>query len=595
MRFQDALLALKPNKIPQAPSEKFSTVWSERTDSQDVLPEYPRPQFRRDNWINLNGLWDYTFTKTKTRPEKPDGQILVPFSPESRRSGVERQLEPGEYLWYFRYVYLPVIPKGRRLLLHFGAVDQRCTVWWNGKILGKHQNGYLSFSFDITDFIQEGNNTLWVRVQDDTNLSFHCRGKQTLKPGGMFYTAQSGIWQTVWMEWVPENHVESLKITPLFDKSAVRIEVSLTRPENMEIRMLWQRDFYCHYVEKEDFLPEQNRFVREFLLPDFRAWSPEDPFLYELQILAGDDLVHSYFAMRKFSVGQDNQRRPRLFLNNKPYFFNGVLDQGYWPESLYTPPSDEAMIFDIKSMKELGFNMLRKHLKIEPMRWYYHCDRLGMVVWQDMVNGGGRIFLPFVCYLPTLFPRITTHVRDQLYWLFSRASKKGRRQWEEDCVATVNQLYNCPSIGLWVPFNEGWGQFDALRITERIHRADETRPVDHASGWFDQGGGDVKSVHNYFRPLKVRLEERPFVLSEYGGYSCPIPGHLSSNRTFGYRAYRSQEEFTEAFLALRRKIRDLETKGLAAAVYTQVSDVEEETNGIYTYDRKVCKILKERL
>lgn len=594
MRLHDALSTLKPQNTAKAPAQKLSTIWSKQIDPSSVLPEYPRPQFRRDNWICLNGPWDYAFTKNATRPERPDGQILVPFSPECSRSGVGRQLQPGEYLWYFRFVYLPSIPEGQRLFLHFGAVDQRCTIWWNGRIVGKHQNGYLPFSFDITAFLQEGNNTLWVRVQDDTDNSYQCRGKQSLNPGGMFYTAQSGIWQTVWMEWVPENRVESLKITPLFDESAVRLEIALTKPENMEIRMLWKRDSYCHYVEKEDFPLESNRFVRDFSLPDFQAWSPENPFLYELQIVAGDDVIHSYFAMRKFSVGMDEKQKPRLFLNNRPYFFNGVLDQGYWPESLYTAPSDDAMIFDIRSMKELGFNMLRKHVKIEPMRWYYHCDRLGMVVWQDMVNGGGRLLMPFLCYLPTAIPWVTTHIKDNFYPLFSRINKKSRVRWEEDCMSMIELLYNCPCIGLWVPFNEGWGQFNARRIAEQIHRTDKTRPVDHASGWFDQGGGDVKSVHNYFRPLKVKMEKRPFVISEYGGYSCPVTGHLFSGRTYGYRSYKNPSEFTDAFLTLQNKIEELKGQGLSAAVYTQVSDVEEEINGLYTYDRKVCKVVKDR-
>ena len=568
----------------------MTTIWSEQIDPGSVLPEYPRPQFRRENWICLNGPWDYTFTKKNKRPERPDGQILVPFSPECIRSGVSRQLLPGEYLWYFRFVYLNTIPKNQRLLLHFGAVDQSCSVWWNGHLLGKHENGYLSFSFDVTDYLQEGNNTLWVRVQDDSDSGSQSRGKQSLKPHGMFYTAQSGIWQTVWMEWVPEKRIEKLKITPLYDEGSVRLEITLTQPQDMEIRMLWNRDSYCHYVEKEDFPADQNTFVRDIRLPDFRPWSPEDPFLYEVQLITETDTVHSYFAMRKFSLGLDEKQQPKLFLNNQPYFFNGVLDQGYWPESLYTAPSDEALVFDIRSMKELGFNMIRKHVKVEPMRWYYHCDRLGMVVWQDMVNGGGKPLLPLVCYLPNLFPPVTTRVRDNLYWFFSRTSKKARRKWEEEAMELIDQLYNVPCIGLWVLFNEGWGQFDSLRLTEKIHLADPGRLVDHASGWFDQGGGDVKSAHNYFRPLRVRTEQRPFILSEYGGHSCPVDGHLYSSNSFGYHTYKDTMEFTAAWQSLQKKIRELQGKGLAGAVYTQLSDVEEETNGLYTYDRKVCKV-----
>jgi len=591
MRLLDALSAMKPQKGGDSRITPLSTIWSEQKIPADHLKEYPRPQFRRDNWICLNGLWDYTFTKKKQPPEKPDGQILVPFSPESTLSGVNRQLKPKEFLWYFRYVSLAEIPKNQRLILHFGAVDQRCVVWWNGKLVGKHQNGYLPFSFDITDYIQEGTNTLWLRVQDDSDETWHSHGKQTLHPGGMFYTAQSGIWQTVWMEWVPENHIESLKITPLFDKSAVRLEITLTRPEQMEIQMLWEKASFCHYVDPMDFTPETNSFVRDIPLPDFHPWSPEDPFLYELKLIAGDDLVYSYFAMRKFSIGIDEKERPRLLLNNKPYFFNGVLDQGYWPESLYTPPCDEAMIFDIQKMKELGFNMLRKHLKIEPLRWYYHCDRLGMVVWQDMVNGGGKPWMPFVCYLPTALPFVTTRIKDNLYPFFSRTSHQGREAWEKALVATVELLYNCPSVGLWVPFNEGWGQFDALRITSLLRHLDDTRPIDHASGWYDQGGGDIKSVHNYFRPLKVKRDKnRPFVLSEYGGYTCAIKNHTWSAKSYGYKTYPSAEEFSRAFWSLQKKIRELEEKGLSGAVYTQVSDIEEEINGLLTYDRKVLKV-----
>ena len=590
MRLLDAVSTLKPKKHEKTTVSRMTTIWSEQIDPGSVLPEYPRPQFRRENWICLNGPWDYTFTKKNKRPERPDGQILVPFSPECIRSGVSRQLLPGEYLWYFRFVYLNTIPENQRLLLHFEAVDHSCSVWWNGHLLGKHENGYLSFSFDVTDYLQEGNNTLWVRVQDDSDSGSQSRGKQSLKPHGMFYTAQSGIWQTVWMEWVPEKRIEKLKITPLYDEGSVRLEITLTQPQDMEIRMLWNRDSYCHYVEKEDFPADQNTFVRDILLPDFRPWSPEDPFLYEVQLITETDTVHSYFAMRKFSLGLDEKQQPKLFLNNQPYFFNGVLDQGYWPESLYTAPSDEALVFDIRSMKELGFNMIRKHVKVEPMRWYYHCDRLGMVVWQDMVNGGGKPLLPLVCYLPNLFPPVTTRVRDNLYWFFSRTSKKARRKWEEEAMELIDQLYNVPCIGLWVLFNEGWGQFDSLRLTEKIHLADPGRLVDHASGWFDQGGGDVKSAHNYFRPLRVRTEQRPFILSEYGGHSCPVDGHLYSSNSFGYHTYKDTMEFTAAWQSLQKKIRELQGKGLAGAVYTQLSDVEEETNGLYTYDRKVCKV-----
>lgn len=590
MRIADAVTAAFGQRPETAQKWKLSTKWGEMLNPDHVLTEYPRPQFRRENWICLNGLWKYAFTKKPVRPERPEGNILVPFSPESRASGVERRLEPGHYLWYFRSVELKEIPEHKRLILHMGAVDQRCTVWWNGNAVGRHQNGYLAFSFDVTDYLRTGKNTITVRVQDDSDTSCYSCGKQTLNPKGMFYTAQSGIWQTVWMEWVPENRIEALKITPLFDERSVRLEITLTRPERMEIRLFWEGDTFSHYVNKRDFDEKTGQYVRDFPLPGFRAWSPEDPFLYDLELLTEDDVVRSYFAMRKFSVGVDEQKHPRLMLNNEPYFFNGVLDQGYWPESLYTAPDDQAMIFDIQKMKELGFNMIRKHIKIEPMRWYYHCDRLGMVVWQDMVNGGSKPNLFFVCYLPTIAPFLTNKISDKHYKLFARSSRTGRKLWEQECMEQIRQLYNCPCIGMWVPFNEGWGQFDARRISEKIRRVDPTRQIDHASGWFDQGGGDVRSEHNYFRKLRVKKDRRPFVLSEYGGYTYAVKEHIYSNGSYGYKTYRSRQAFSDAFWELQKKIRGLEKKGLSGAVYTQVSDIEEEINGIYTYDRKICKI-----
>lgn len=561
----------------------------------------------------LNGYWHYAFTDKGIRPEKFDGRILVPFSPETSRSGVGKRLEPGGYLWYFRSVDLAKLPEGRRLLLHFGAVDERCIVWWNGKLLGSHRNGYLPFSFDVTDLVREGKNTIWVRVQDDTDAGGACCGKQTLSPKGMFYTAQSGIWQSVWMETVPENFIEDVKITPLFDEGEVRLELSLTQAQEIQILVCGRDSTYIHRVGAEEFTYVTHRFSEkvdcfvngheaqqavaqvQIALPEVCPWSPEEPFLYRLVITAGEDCVESYFAMRKFSLGKDEYGHTRLLLNNEPYFFHGVLDQGYWPESLYTPPSDEAMVFDIKKMKELGFNTMRKHIKIEPMRWYYHCDRLGMIVWQDMINGGGKPDLKRLCYLPTAVPAVTQRIRDNDYRFFGRTDQRERRRWEEECMEMVRQLYNCPCIAMWVPFNEGWGQFDALRITERIRSIDTTRLIDHASGWFDQGGGDIRSVHNYFRPLRVtkdRAEERAFVISEYGGLTCPVKGHTCAKEVYGYRAYETPAAFTKAFKEQQKKLRALERQGLCGAVYTQVSDVEEEINGLYTYDRKICKIIE---
>ena len=613
MRIFDALSAAGAGRGKERTLIELSTIWSEQDGNKKPLAQYPRPQLRRGDWMCLNGYWHYAFTDKGIRPEKFDGRILVPFSPETSRSGVGKRLEPGGYLWYFRSVDLAKLPEGRRLLLHFGAVDERCIVWWNGKLLGSHRNGYLPFSFDVTDLVREGKNTIWVRVQDDTDAGGACCGKQTLSPKGMFYTAQSGIWQSVWMETVPENFIEDVKITPLFDEGEVRLELSLTQAQEIQILVCGRDSTYIHRVGAEEFTYVTHRFSEkvdcfvngheaqqavaqvQIALPEVCPWSPEEPFLYRLVITAGEDCVESYFAMRKFSLGKDEYGHTRLLLNNEPYFFHGVLDQGYWPESLYTPPSDEAMVFDIKKMKALGFNTMRKHIKIEPMRWYYHCDRLGMIVWQDMINGGGKPDLKRLCYLPTAVPAVTQRIRDNDYRFFGRTDQRERRRWEEECMEMVRQLYNCPCIAMWVPFNEGWGQFDALRITERIRSIDTTRLIDHASGWFDQGGGDIRSVHNYFRPLRVtkdRAEERAFVISEYGGLTCPVKGHTCAKEVYGYRAYETPAAFTKAFKEQQKKLRALERQGLCGAVYTQVSDVEEEINGLYTYDRKICKIIE---
>lgn len=590
MRLHDALSSARSQTAAALPTRKLRTIWSEPYNPDRILTEHPCPQFRREDWICLNGIWEYAFTTHKSHPLRPDGQILVPFSPETRLSGVEHRLEPGQYLWYFRHIAFDEIPEKKRLLLHFGAVDQCCGIWWNGSFLGSHRGGYLPFSFDVTDFLRCGRNTICLRVQDDTDAGQGARGKQTLQPSGMFYPAQSGIWQTVWLEWVPENRIEDVRITPLFDQGTVRMEFTLTRPESLKIWISNQSDCLCCCVRPSEFSDDGHHVIKEIHLPDFKPWTPEHPFLYQVHFHTDEDDVKSYFAMRKFSVGPDEKGIPRILLNNRPRLFNGVLDQGYWPESLYTAPSDAAMIFDIQQMKALGFNMIRKHLKVEPLRWYYHCDRLGMIVWQDIVNGGGKPFMPFVCYLPTLLPGISNKISDRHYHLFSRANRKQRHQWEIDCISTVRHLYNCPCIGLWTAFNEGWGQFDALRITEKIRNADPTRLIDHASGWYDQGGGDVKSIHNYFRPLRIKKDRRPFVISEYGGAVFAVPEHTCSDKPYGYRTCKTSLDFTTAFLAQQKKIRQLYEDGLCAAVYTQLSDVESEVNGIFTYDRKICKI-----
>ena len=602
VRIKDEIASLQLGRKKNTHVNQLSTVWSEKAlDGPEAVPlaEYPRPQMRRENWTCLNGWWDYSIRSDERQQEPgavrtagPDGRILVPFSPETVRSGVGRTLQPGETLWYAREIEMSDLPAGRRLLLHFGAVDERCRVWWNGIEAGSHRNGYLPFTFDVTEYVRDGANLLQVAVQDDTDKGTACRGKQTLKPGGMYYHAQSGIWQTVWLETVPDHYLTDFRITPDPEGEAVGLQLFFSSEAETDVTVSLEG-------EEFSFNGESGMQIR-IPVPKPRLWSPEEPELYSFRIRARKsghnpetdeeaDAVDSYFAMRSFGIGEDEAGRPCLLLNGNPYFFHGVLDQGYWPESLMTAPADEALIYDIEAMKKAGFNMLRKHVKIEPARWYYHCDRLGMVVWQDMINGGGPVPKLLETYLPNIIPAIIDHIPDDRYRLLAREDAGARAEFEEDLLEMVHVLYNCPCIGLWTPFNEGWGQFDALRLSEMVKAEDPSRPVDHASGWFDQGGGDLRSIHNYFRPLKVEKEARPCVLTEYGGINSTIPGHSMSEEVYGYQK-SDPAAFPDTFRALMDQISLLKADGLAGAVYTQVSDIEEETNGILTYDRKVMKL-----
>jgi hypothetical protein len=590
MNLKDAFRTLLfKDKQPAANNQLFTT-WGEALDPEKVLQEYPRPQLRRDNYTVLNGYWEYAIRKDAEEPRDYDGRILVPFSPESILSGVNRQLRPGEYLWYRRELHMEQLPSGQRLILHFGAVDQSCEVYLNDTKVARHQGGYLPFSVDITEDLREGLNLLVLRVEDKSETSFHSRGKQKLLRGGMFYTAQSGIWQTVWYEWVPDNYITGIRITPRAELGEVELKISHNSTYPLQetwpqYQIVIREGESIKYTASFD-TPEITVKLEEFIL-----WSPENPFLYEFTVTAGEDQVESYFAMRSIELKEDGNGYARIYLNQKPYFQNGLLDQGYWPDGLYTPPSDEAMIYDIEQAKALGFNMLRKHIKIEPLRWYYHCDRLGMLVWQDMVNGGGEYNQLLVGYLPTLFPWAAGRVSDKHYRLFGRKDPEGRREWSMECRQTVELLYSSPSVVVWVPFNEGWGQFDAEDAYRLIQELDSTRLIDHASGWFDQGIGDFESVHNYFHPLKVKYRKRAVIFSEIGGYACFIAGHTFSWRVYGYKIYLTKEDFDKAYQQLyREELARLKEQGLSAVVYTQLSDVEDEVNGLLTYDRKVCKV-----
>lgn len=553
----------------------LTTVFGENLDKTKILQEYPRPQMVRDSYINLNGIWNYAITDHDAVPGDFQDKILVPFSPEASLSGVNRQLKPDEYLWYWKEIPVDsaAFSAGKHLILHFGAVDYLCTLFINGQNVLTHEGGYLPFEADITSYLLPQNNTLLLKVQDFTNTQSQARGKQTLSRGGIFYTAQSGIWQTVWLEWVSPSYIKKLQVLADYDTRRVTLHATL----------------YVDALQSDVQVTEQHTVSEA----DFHPWSPENPYLYDLEISYKDDIVKSYFAFRTFTV-EKTDSIPRFCLNHKPYFLMGVLDQGYWPDGLYTAPSDEALIYDITVMKEMGFNMLRKHIKVESARWYYHCDRLGMIVCQDIVNGGSTYHMPVISYLPTLCPGLASHLKDSHYAALSRKDKSARIQWEKECLETIDALSFFPSIAIWVPFNEGWGQFDTERITKLIREKDKSRLIDSASGWFDQNCGNFVSVHNYFRPLSVPVKkwgERAFFLSEYGGFACHIRDHSSINRIFGYKRYDTPEQFQSAYHELIQKsLLPLQKQGLSGAVYTQLSDVEEEVNGILTYDRKVNKL-----
>lgn len=569
--------------------KQLYTRWGRELDSEHILEEYPRPLLVREGYMNLNGRWEYAFTKTFRRPEIFEGTILVPFSPESVLSGVERQLKPDEYLWYRRsFSVSPEVLResAQRRLLHFGAVDQACIVYVNGQEAVRHTGGYLPFEADITELLIEGENELTVVVKDLSDTSYHARGKQKLKRGGMFYTAQSGIWQTVWMEDVPKDYIKEIIAEPDFDAGRVKITVKSEKSCPMEIRI---RD---EQLLKTQFCVEgtANKPI-EIILPEVRPWTCEDPYLYYFTVKMGNDTAESYFAMRTFTVEKDEDGIPRICLNHQVQFQKGVLDQGYWPDGLYTAPSDEAFIFDIQSMKDMGFNMIRKHIKIEPQRWYYHCDRLGMVVWQDMVNGGSTYKPWFVTYGATVLSWRNVKIKDGLTRLLSRQEKAGRLEFIREMKETVRILKGHPSIAAWVIFNEGWGQFQAAEMTEIMRNEDPSRLIDQASGWFDQGGGDFQSIHNYFFKLRIKPEEdRATVLSEYGGYSMREEGHSACLTQYGYGIFKDKRLLNKAYVKLEKEVEELIPEGLCASVYTQLSDVEEEVNGIFTYDREVCKI-----
>ena len=544
--------------------------------NKQPLNDYPRPQFYRDSYKSLNGFWDYKISKSPEIPEDFDGQILVPYSPETYLSGVDHILQPDEYLFYRLKFSLYDFQVKDKVFLHFLAVDQIAEVYLNGNCLGKHVGGFLPFSFEIKKYIKD-ENELIVRVQDFTDTSYLSRGKQKLEHGGIWYTPQSGIYFPVFIESVPKDYIESIKITPDIDKQEIVLNVKST-VDSVTVNVF----------DKMQQIPTNTDV--HLKTDKMHLWSPEDPYLYTLKVSTLHDDVFSYFAMRKFSLVKDENGITRLGLNNKPYFMKGVLDQGYYHDGLLTPSTYDSYVKDIKFVKSLGFNMIRKHIKIEIPRWYYECDKQGIIVWQDFVNGGETYKFSTIAF-PLIFG---IHHNDHNYKKFSRLSEEGRKQTIEEFKNTIDYLYNVPSIGLWTIFNEGWGQFDSKEIYEELLKLDNTRLYDHASGWHDQGVSDTKSYHVYFKPFNLKkpknTEKRAIILSEFGGFVLAIKDHMMEGNHV-YKSFKTKEEWLAKYIdTIRRDVIENIPKGLSAIVYTQLSDVEEELNGFITFDREVVKI-----
>lgn len=548
------------------------------------LMEYPRPQFQRDSYFTLNGVWQYAIRKSADKPIAFDGDILVPYSPETKLSMVEKQLKKDEYLIYKRYFTLPNDFNQGKILLNAGAIDQVCTIYINGKEVGSHEGGYTSFTLDVSCALLEGENEIMVVCRDDAESPIYGRGKQSYNPHGIWYTATSGIWQSIWLESVPNDYITKLELYPKYDDRELEIIVRTNTPKDVVIEILDDDNNLTTKSGKSDE-------VITFKLDNFKEWTPNNPELYPITIKCGKDVVNSYFGLRKFSKKLINGAW-HFTLNDKPFFYNGLLDQGYF-EGSYTPKSNKDFYDEILSVKTIGFNMLRKHIKIEPMLWYYYCDILGVTVWQDMVNGGDK-------YKPlriALCPFINLKLDDGNYKSMGREIDKSREQYYKESEETISQLFNVVSLAVYTPFNECWGQFDAVKTTEYLKKLDPSRLYDHASGWQDMGGGDVRSRHIYFRRARPKNDKkRVLALTEFGGYSYPLNGHVFTDKKFGYKIFKDGNKLTKAYenLYLNEVIPLIKSQDLGATVYTQLTDVEEEINGLFTFDR-VLKIDKETL
>ena len=567
--------------------DNIKTDWGENINPDNVLQEYPRPILVRKDWKNLNGLWDYTITgKGENKPKNYDGEILVPFAIESSLSGVKKRISKEQELWYHKNFQIPKKWKKKEIILHFGAVDWESELWINDKKVGIHKGGYDPFSFNITTYLKKGKNQkIELRVWDPTDEGFQPRGKQVKNPRGIWYTPVSGIWQTVWMEPLNSKHISKLYTTTNIDIPSVTIKTFTSYNS--------ENDFLELTITDSDKIISkiQQKFDSEIKIAinQPKLWTPENPFLYDLEINLISkgkiiDVVKTYFGMRKISIRKDINGTKRLHLNNKQYFQFGTLDQGWWPDGLYTAPSDDALKFDIIKTKEYGFNMIRKHVKVEPARWYYHADRIGMLVWQDMPNPGKtnppiwirNKFFDGKEYIPPL-----------------EVEKNFMNEWK----GIMDFLYSNPSIVCWVPFNEGWGQFNTIEITNWTKKYDPYRLVNPASGGNHYKIGDITDVHNYPDPkMKFYDPKRSNVLGEYGGIGLAIDGHLwQKNKNWGYVKYSNSKEATDEYVNFGNQLFEMVPRGFSGAIYTQTTDVEGEVNGLMTYDRKILKLDVERV
>ena len=569
----------------QPQGDKIKTQWADQVNPSNVLPEYPRPIMERSDWMNLNGLWDYAIRpRDEVRPDAFDGKILVPFAIESSLSGVQKTVGRQNDLWYHTTFTLPKSWKGRHVLLHFGAVDWRCEVYVNGIKIGGHQGGYAAFSFDITPYLEGSRQQIDVRVWDPTDDGFGGIGKQRNKPNGIWYTSVTGIWQTVWLEPVAEKHITQVVATPDIDKRKLVVETRTAGTTEADIVKVTLREGKTVVATGRAAAGQ----TAELAVKEPKLWSPDSPFLYDMDVellSAGRsvDAVKSYAAMRKISIGRDKDGIMRMMLNNKPLFQLGPLDQGYWPDGLYTAPTDEALVYDIKKTKDFGFNMIRKHMKVESDRWFTHCDRLGIVVWQDQPmsdDGPGW--------------------NNRTYWEGSdegRRSKESEDNFRAEWQEIVNQFRAYPCVVVWTPFNESWGQFKTKEISEWTKQLDPSRLVNPASGGNHHLTGDILDLHNYPGPDMYLFDAaRATGLGEFGGLGLALKGHLwQPDRNWGYVQFKNIDEVTARYVENMRALKPFITRGFAAAVYTQTTDVEIEVNGLMTYDRKVIKIKEDQM